>query len=296
MEFMQFHPTTLSHEQHRNFLITEALRGAGATLRNHQGRRFMRDYDRRLELAPRDVVARSIVREMERLKTWCVYLDATHLEPQALQAEFPTIWSTLRELGIELESDWVPVVPAQHYSCGGVVTDLSGRTTVPGLYASGEVSSTGVHGANRLASNSLLEAIVYSGAAAQAARTEPRSEVPEGAPEPEPTVSEHEAVRIRRSLQAAMSRFAGIFRTDDGLEKAQATVAGLLAEWDEAPKAGFSPYAAETRNLLVTAGHVVGAALARRENVGLHFNADLESNPASPAKSAPSAQTAPSAN
>lgn len=293
MEFMQFHPTALSHEQHRNFLITEALRGAGATLRNHQGRRFMRDYDPRLELAPRDVVARSIVREMERLKTWCVYLDAAHLEPSLLQQEFPTIWSVLREVGIEMESDWIPVVPAQHYSCGGVVTDLSGRTTVPGLYASGEVSSTGVHGANRLASNSLLEALVFSAAAAEAVRDEPEPRARVSGGPSAASVAENEAVRLRKALQAEMSRHAGVFRTDAGLAQAAATIVQLRTELEELPRSSFAPYSAETENLLCVAHHVVDSARRRRENVGLHFNADLEPTAASPASAAPSGRNDP---
>ncbi|RYG85985.1 L-aspartate oxidase, partial [bacterium] len=162
MEFMQFHPTTLYHPQMRSFLITEAVRGAGGTLRNHLGRRFMWDYDPRLELAPRDVVARAIDAEMKRLKTWCVYLDATHLKPELLRHEFPTIYERLLTIDVAMEKDWIPVVPAQHYSCGGVVTDLAARTGIPGLYAAGEVARSGVHGANRLASNSLLEAIVFA--------------------------------------------------------------------------------------------------------------------------------------
>jgi L-aspartate oxidase len=158
MEFMQFHPTTLYHPQMRSFLISEAVRGAGATLRNHLGRRFMYDYDERLELAPRDVVARAIEAEMKRLGTWCVYLDMTHLDPALIKHEFPTIYSQLASVDLEIDKDWIPVVPAQHYSCGGVVTDLHGMTSVPQLFAAGEVTCTGVHGANRLASNSLLEA------------------------------------------------------------------------------------------------------------------------------------------
>lgn len=276
MEFMQFHPTTLYHPQARAYLITEAVRGAGGILRNHLGRRFMYDYDERLELAPRDVVARSIEFEMKKRETWCVYLDATHLKRQALQEEFPTIYEKLAEVGIEMEKDWIPVVPAQHYSCGGVATDLDGRTTVPGLYAAGEVASTGVHGGNRLASNSLLEALVFATAAAQAARAEPLVEELAPPGRRPHSITEADALRIRRSLQRTMTQHVGIVRNDAGLREALSDVETLLAEYDSLPEAPFLPYALETRNLLVAAWHVAGGALARRENVGLHYNEDLE--------------------
>lgn len=273
MEFMQFHPTTLYHPQMRSFLITEAVRGAGGTLRNHLGRRFMYDYDPRLELAPRDVVARAIEAEMKKHETWCVYLDATHLPPERLHHEFPTIWDKLRKVEIEMEKDWIPIVPAQHYSCGGVVTDLEGRTSVPGLFAAGEVASTGVHGANRLASNSLLEAIVFAESAAKASEggAGERFELVREAR----SVPEADAVRLRRRLQRTMMSQVGIVRTFAGLGEQKETVASILAELDALPSAPFSAYTLEARNLAVAAGRVVDGALARDRNVGLHFNADL---------------------
>jgi L-aspartate oxidase len=285
MEFMQFHPTTLYHPQLRGFLITEAVRGAGGILRNHLGRRFMYDYDPRLELAPRDIVARAIEAEMAKLDTWCVYLDVTHLDPAHLQREFPTIWQRLRELAIEIEKDWIPVVPAQHYSCGGVTTDLHGKTTVPGLYASGEVSCTGVHGANRLASNSLLEAMVFSMSAARAVATEPAP--PNGPVEPEQPkcIAENEAVRIRHEAQRTMSQHVGVFRTTKGLIEADHTLVRLIGEYANLPAAPYSAYSLETHNILIAAQHVVKGALARKENVGLHFNADL-GDPSSPSNGA----------
>ncbi|MCU0316354.1 MAG: L-aspartate oxidase [Fimbriimonadaceae bacterium] len=275
MEFMQFHPTTLYHPQLSSFLITEAVRGAGGTLRDHTGRRFMYDYDSRLELAPRDVVARAIENQIQKLDTWCVYLDMTHLDVREIQKEFPTIWTKLREIGIEIEKTWIPITPAQHYSCGGVVTDLSGRTTLPGLFASGEVTCTGVHGANRLASNSLLEAMVFSTSAADAVRDEPEPAVERDSIALPKSISESESVRIRHALQRAMSHHVGIFRRTAGLEEVLEKIRGWHEDYEKAPPASFSSYSRECFNLLVTAQLVVSGALARKENVGLHYNADL---------------------
>lgn len=278
MEFMQFHPTVLEHAQLKGFLLTEALRGAGATLRNHRGERFMYEYDERLELAPRDVVARAIESEMKRLDTWCVYLDATHLKPEDLQHEFPTIWERLRGIGLKLERDWIPVVPAQHYACGGLVTNLHGQTSVPGLYAAGEVARTGVHGANRLASNSLLEALVFAHAVADHVAANPRP-LPEmnGEVTPSQTIPEADAIRIRHRLQSLMTRYAGVFRSTAGLQTAAREIESLRQEYESLRGAPFSAYAHEAYNLLVAAGYVVEQALARKENIGLHFNADLAS-------------------
>lgn len=277
MEFMQFHPTTLYHPQMRSFLITEAVRGAGGTLRNHLGRRFMYDYDDRLELAPRDVVSRAIDAEIKKHGTWCVYLDTTHLDRERLEHEFPTIYERLAAIGIEMEKDWIPVVPAQHYSCGGVVTDVNGRTNIPGLYAAGEVASSGVHGANRLASNSLLEALIFARSAADdalarrsnlPAPSNPRTKTPR-------SVKESEAIRIRRALQRTMTQGAGIVRTTTGLHEALDAIERLRAEFDALPSAPFSTYSLETHHLLTAARFVVQGAIERTANVGLHFNSDL---------------------
>ena len=276
MEFMQFHPTTFYHPQMRSFLITEAVRGAGGTLRNHLGRRFMYDYDPRLELAPRDIVARSMEAEMQKLNTWCLYLDMAHLPAEVIEHEFPTICSKLQEVGVDPRKEWIPVVPAQHYSCGGVKTDLAGRTTVKNLYAAGEVASTGVHGANRLASNSLLEALVFAKAAASAlsegwngrSTDEIRiSKVPQCIPEAE-------AVRIRRALRHTMTKNVGIVRSYEGLQEAATALEELWAEYERQPDAPFSAYSLETRNLLLAAQSVVSGARERKINVGLHFNRD----------------------
>jgi L-aspartate oxidase len=279
MEFMQFHPTTLYHPQLRSFLVSEAIRGAGGTLRNHLGRRFMYDYDERLELAPRDVVARAIDAEIRRLGTWCVYLDVTHLPVRAIRDEFPTIYGRLASIGLEIEKDWIPVVPAQHYSCGGVVTDLEGCTSVAGLYAAGEVASTGVHGANRLASNSLLEALVFARAAA--ASDAAIKAIPENPTErPIKCVTETDSIQIRKRLQRTMTEHVGIVRSNAGLQRALEHVRELKEEYKAAPSAPFSSHPLETWNLLVTAEHVVKGALERKQNIGLHYNEDLVSGSA----------------
>lgn len=280
MEFIQFHPTTLYHPQLRGYLISEAVRGAGATLRNHLGRRFMYDYDDRLELAPRDIVARAIELEMRKLDTWCVYLDTTHLPREFLQSRFPNISNKLASVGLEIYRDWIPIVPAQHYSCGGVKTDLAGRTDVPGLYAVGEVASTGVHGANRLASNSLLEALVFAFSAAEAVRGEPRVAFGDTMPPLPKSIAETEAVRLRRDLRNVMTECVGVIRSDAGLERARNKIEQLISAYNELPEAPYDQYALETHNLLVVAREVVHAALARRENVGLHYNVDLVNEPA----------------
>ena len=275
MEFMQFHPTTLYHPQMRSFLITEAVRGHGGTLRNHHGRRFMYDYDPRLELAPRDVVARAIDAEMKKRNTWCVYLDTTHLQTDDLKHEFPTIWEKLVTIGIEMDRDWIPVVPAQHYSCGGVCTDIHGQTSIPGLYAAGEVSRTGVHGANRLASNSLLEAMVFAKAASEDALARESEIATDLKPVPFKCISEADSIRLRTTLQHQMTNGAGIVRTTEGLKQAVETIDQLLAEYASLPDAPFSAHPLETYNLLISARFVAQQALDRTTNIGLHYNADL---------------------
>jgi L-aspartate oxidase len=235
----------------------------------------MYDYDERLELAPRDIVSRSIEAEMKRLSTWCVYLDLTHLSREKISEEFPTIVEKLESVGLHPHKDWIPVVPAQHYSCGGVATDLRGRSSVPGLYAAGEVARTGVHGANRLASNSLLEAIVFSTAAATDSGegwTGTATPTTQGR-----AIPENDSIRIRRALQKTMTDHVGIVRRDKGLDEAIDTIRRLATEFEKLPEAPFSPHSYETTNLLRAAAWVAKGARARRTNVGLHFNEDLHS-------------------
>jgi L-aspartate oxidase len=275
MEFMQFHPTTLFHPQLRSFLITEAVRGHGGTLRNHNGRRFMYDYDERLELAPRDIVARAIESEIKKLQTWCVYLDTTHLASADLRAEFPTIWDKLKSIDLSMDREWIPVVPAQHYSCGGVVTNLQGETSVPGLFAAGEVARTGVHGANRLASNSLLEAVVFAKSASETA-VQIEFNIPDAVERPVyRCIPEADSVRIRRALAHEMTAKVGIVRTNEGLRQTERVINDLLKEYATAPESSFSPHPMETHNLLIAAKYVTDGALSRASNVGLHFNSDL---------------------
>lgn len=276
MHYMQFHPTTLYHPQMRSFLITEAVRGEGGTLRNHLGTRFMYDYDDRLELAPRDVVARAIHEEMHRLKTWCVYLDMTHLPKETSEEHFPNITAKLKEVGILPYKNWIPIVPAQHYSCGGIVTDLSGRSSIRSLYAAGEVARTGVHGANRLASNSLLEALVFAKHAALSAIGERPLNSVNGSEQIESSgIIEADAVRIRRDLEKTMTENVGIVRRTSGLQNAKQHIETLSKDYDSLPRAPFSTYSLEARNLLLAAKHVVADALDCKRNVGLHYCLDL---------------------
>jgi L-aspartate oxidase len=278
LEFIQFHPTTLYHPQMRSFLISEAVRGAGGTLRNHHGHRFMYEYDERLELAPRDIVARAIEAEIKRLETWCVYLDTTHIKKETLETKFPTIYEACKSVGLEIHKHWIPVVPAQHYSCGGVKTDLCGRTSIPGLYAAGEAACTGIHGGNRLASNSLLEAVVFGSAAAKAVADEPPCGKDVFKPMVPRCIPEAQAIRIRHGLQRTMTDYVAIVRTNKGLQAAKKKIKELIEDYKSQPSAPYSIYSIETLNLLLTGQKMVDMAIARKTNVGLHYNTDLIPN------------------
>lgn len=271
MEFIQFHPTALSLEGAPRFLLSEAMRGEGGILRNAQGERFMGRYDERLELAPRDIVSRSIVAEMRRTGSRTVFLDMTALEGKFLRHRFPKIDETCRALGLDIAKDMLPVSPASHYCMGGVRTDLWGRTTLPGLYAAGEVTCTGVHGANRLASNSLLEELVFGARAGEAAamdsgrwsavsgRLEVRNEVAENKAKPALSTA------VRKRVKRVMWERVGILRDRESLRRA-------IREFDQIAKANLST---ASRNFVTLAGLVAAAALWREESRGGHFRTDF---------------------
>ncbi len=279
MEFVQFHPTCLYHPVERTFLISEALRGEGAYLTLPDGTRFMAAHDPRMELAPRDIVARAIDFEMKKHGLDHVWLDARHLGEPFLREHFPTIYNRCMELGIDIARQPIPVVPAAHYTCGGVVTDLEGRTDLPGLYAVGETTYTGLHGANRLASNSLLECAVLGRSCATRidatvpgepaelpAWDESRVEIPD-----EMVVVSHNWDELRLS----MWNYVGIVRTTKRLERALRRIELLRGEIDEY-YATFrvSRDLLELRNLVACAEIVVRSALSRHESRGLHYSAD----------------------
>lgn len=281
MEFNQFHPTCLYHPQARNFLLTEALRGEGAYLRRPDGSRFMPDFDSRAELAPRDIVARAIDHEMKRLGADCMYLDISHKPAEFVQAHFPTIYEKLLTLGLDLTAEPIPIVPAAHYTCGGVMVDQHGRTDVDGLYAIGEVSYTGLHGANRMASNSLLECVVYAWSAAEdLLQWLPYADVVDTLPAWDESQVEcsDEKVVIQHNwheLRLFMWDYVGIVRTTKRLERALRRINMLKQEIQEY-YAHFrvSNNLLELRNLVQVAELIVLCALQRKESRGLHYTLD----------------------
>ncbi|HGW1963310.1 L-aspartate oxidase [Escherichia coli] len=281
LEFNQFHPTALYHPQARNFLLTEALRGEGAYLKRPDGTRFMPDFDEHGELAPRDIVARAIDHEMKRLGADCMFLDISHKPAEFIRQHFPMIYEKLLGLGIDLTKEPVPIVPAAHYTCGGVMVDDHGRTDVEGLYAIGEVSYTGLHGANRMASNSLLECLVYGWSAAEnisrripyahgVSTLPPWDESRVEAPD-ERVVIQHNW----HELRLFMWDYVGIVRTTKRLERALRRITMLQQEIDEY-YAHFrvSNNLLELRNLVQVAELIVRCAMMRKESRGLHFTLD----------------------
>ncbi len=280
LEFVQFHPTCLYHPHAKSFLITEAMRGEGALLRLPDGSRFMPEHDERAELAPRDIVARAIDHEMKKRGLDCVYLDITHKPAKFIVSHFPNIHARCIELGIDITREWIPIAPAAHYTCGGVVVDMNGRADVSNLYAIGETSCTGLHGANRLASNSLLECLVYGRAAAldiQASTPSCETDLPSW-DESRVTDADEEIVIAHNwhELRRFMWDYVGIVRTNKRLERASHRIKLLNDEIDEYYRNfRVSNDLIELRNLVMTAELIVNSAHLRHESRGLHHSRDF---------------------
>ncbi|MEB2786237.1 L-aspartate oxidase [Algoriphagus persicinus] len=282
MEFIQFHPTVLYDAgSGQSFLISEAVRGFGAYLRNERGRRFMLDYDERGELASRDIVARSIDNELKISGEPCVYIDCTHLSIERFKIHFPNIYNECISRNINVEKDWIPVVPASHYVCGGIVVDKSGRTSIRNLFACGECSRTGLHGANRLASNSLLEALVYAHNCYKYLGTHPSVLTSMDVPDwnTKVTSDNKEHILIEHSikeLQLLMRDYVGIARSNDRLLVASSHLNKIYKEIETLYKTStLNTQVCELRNMINVAYLIINQSLERKENRGGYFNIDI---------------------
>ncbi|MBP3356164.1 MAG: L-aspartate oxidase [Rikenellaceae bacterium] len=282
MEFIQFHPTSLYNPGERpSFLITEAMRGFGGILRLKDGEEFMKKYHPMASLAPRDVVARSIDHELKIHGEDFVYLDITHKEPQAIISHFPNIYEKCKSIGIDITRQWIPVTPAAHYCCGGVKVDTNGESSVKRLYALGETSCTGLHGANRLASNSLIEALVYADQAARHAVSRLESvHIQEGIPDWDFEGTQHTEemlliIQSKREMQQIMSNYVGIVRSNLSLKRAMRRLEILWLETEELyNKTKPNRQLCELRNMITVAYLVIKQGRARKESVGTHFSTD----------------------
>ncbi len=282
MEFIQFHPTSLCHEHGNSFLISEAVRGEGGLLRLKGGATFMENYHEMGCLAPRDIVARAIDSELKSSGEECVWLDVTHLGAERIKTRFPNIYERCLSLGIDITSEWIPVVPAAHYACGGVVTDAYGRTDIDRLYATGEVSCTGVHGANRLASNSLLEALVFSHRAAEDAigRLKDIELADNISPFDEEEHTEATPIELLRELTLRLRTvlwvYAGIVRSSERLAVALSEIHSIGMQMEALWRDGkLSRDLLELRTLVTVAELIVRSALSRQESRGLHYTLDF---------------------
>lgn len=284
MEFVQFHPTSLYNPGEKpSFLITEALRGSGAILKNRKEVAFMAKYDPRESLAPRDIVARAIDNELKLSGDEFVYLDARHIDKNEILHHFPTIYAKCLSIGIDITKDMIPVVPAAHYACGGVKVNENGLTTISNLFASGEVACTGLHGANRLASNSLLEAAVFSHRAAMLAVSYmDKFTMPKPVPEwnAEGTVMNEEMILITQSkkeLQSIMSNYVGIVRSNLRLKRALDRLSIIYTETEDLyDKSVLSQDICELRNMINVAHLIIRFAMQRKKSIGLHYNIDYQ--------------------
>jgi L-aspartate oxidase len=283
LEFIQFHPTALYHIGSDSFLISEAVRGEGGILRLGSGQTFMEKYHPRKELAPRDVVARAIDHELKKSGDACVYLDITHLDQKFIKLRFPHIYGKCLSLGIDITREWIPVVPAAHYICGGVVTDMEGKTAIENLFACGEVTCTGMHGANRLASNSLLEAVVFADFSAKSSKKKLQNMEAFSFPPIPPwslkgVFDQNEWVIIshdRDWIQRFMWDYVGIVRSNRRLEQAKKRIQILLDEITQFYRVNPVTYdVIELRNIAIVAGLIIECALQRKESRGLHYNID----------------------